>query len=261
MAAAFGTKEWAASNINIQSGCSNDCRYCYAKSMAIRHKRKSRENWKEPDVLSDKVNKGFAKRKGIIMFPTTHDITRYNLADCITVLRSMLSAGNRVLIVSKPDPECILELCRELKNFKDQMLFRFSIGSADDDVLEFWEPGAPDLSARLWVLETVCELGFSTSVSCEPMLDNRIEELVDIVLPYVTDAIWIGLPNMLNQRVSINCGDDETKTRAKQLLAGFTNERINELYGKYADHPKIKWKDSIKKVVGLELPDAVGLDV
>ncbi len=34
-----GTQEWAASNVNIQDGCEHDCRYCYAKTMAIRFKR------------------------------------------------------------------------------------------------------------------------------------------------------------------------------------------------------------------------------
>jgi len=257
----FGTKEWASSNVNIQSGCPNDCRYCYAKSMAIRHKRKTRDNWKEPEINADKVNKGFARRKGTIMFPTTHDITRDNLAECTTVLRSMLKAGNRVLIVSKPEPYCINELCVELEEFRDQILFRFTIGSADNSTLRFWEPGASSFEGRVFAIGVAWALGFATSVSCEPMLDNRIEDVVRRVLPYVTDSIWIGLPNMLNQRVALNCGDDETKARAKELMAGFTDSRIKELYAEYADHPKIKWKESIKKVIGLDLPDQVGLDI
>ena len=257
----FGTKEWAASNVNIQSGCPNDCRYCYAKSMSIRHKRKTRENWKEPEINMDKVNKGFAKRNGTIMFPTTHDITRDNLAECTTVLRSMLKAGNRVLIVSKPDPECISELCCELKDFRDRILFRFTIGSANEDILRFWEPGASSFADRLMALEIAHDSGFATSVSCEPMLDNRIEDVVDASLPYVTDAVWVGLPNMLNQRIALNYGDEETKARAKELMAGFTDGRIKELYDKYADHPKIKWKESIKRAVGLDLPDKAGLDI
>jgi hypothetical protein len=104
-------------------------------------------------------------------------------------------------------------------------------------------------------------LGFSTSVSCEPMLDNHIEDVVDAVLPCVTDAIWIGLPNMLRQRIAVNCGDAETKVRADELLACFTKERIMELYAKYKDHPRIKWKESIKKIIGIDLPAQAGLDI
>jgi hypothetical protein len=36
---------------------------------------------------------------------------------------------------------------------------------------------------------------------------------------------------------------------------------IMELYSRYKDNPQIKLKDSIKKVVGLELPAEQGLDV
>jgi len=257
----FGTKEWASSNVNIQSGCPNDCKYCYAKSMAIRHKRKTRDNWKEPEINADKVNKGFAKRKGTIMFPATHDIGGHNLYECVVVLQKMLAAGNRVLIVSKPEEGCTFVLCDELKKFREQILFRFTIGSADNEVLKFWEPGASTFETRGGALKTACEQGFATSVSCEPMLDNRIEDVVGNVLPYVTDAIWIGLPNMLNQRIALNCEDEETKARAKELMAGFTESRIKKLYEKYADHPKIKWKESIKKAIGLDLPDQAGLDI
>ncbi|VGO13888.1 hypothetical protein PDESU_02445 [Pontiella desulfatans] len=261
MTAIFGTKEWASSNVNIQSGCPNDCKYCYAKAMAIRHKRKTRENWKKPVIQMEKVNKGFAKRKGTIMFPTTHDITMENLDECITVLRSMLKVGNQMLIVSKSDPDCILELCCELEKYREQILFRFTMGSANDDLLQFWEPGAPIFVKRNEALKTAYELGYATSVSCEPMLDNRIEGVVEATLPYVTDAIWIGLPNMLKQRVSINCGTAEAMERAEKLLACFTQERINELYETYKDNPQVKWKESIKKAIGLDMPDAVGLDI
>ena len=39
----FGTKEWADENVNIQNGCPNDCRYCYAKAMAVQYKRETRD--------------------------------------------------------------------------------------------------------------------------------------------------------------------------------------------------------------------------
>ena len=33
-----GTREWAESNYNIGIGCSHDCRYCYARTNAVRYK-------------------------------------------------------------------------------------------------------------------------------------------------------------------------------------------------------------------------------
>jgi DNA repair photolyase len=257
----FGTKEWAKHNVNIQTGCPNDCRYCYAKSMALRFGRTTRESWKEPEINTNKVSKGYRKREGTIMFPTSHDITQDNLDECIAVLLKLLEAENKLLIVSKPDPGCIQELCCRLTEFKSQIKFRFTIGSAENDVLRFWEPGAPNFNHRLGALIIAYNRGFATSVSCEPMLDNRIENVVTAVLPYVTDAVWIGLPNKLALHIARNCGDEESKNRATELLANFTENRIHDLYDNYAGNSKIKWKESIKKIVGLELPKEVGLDI
>jgi len=70
-----GTREWARSNVNVSNGCSHDCRYCYARNMAVRFKRKTAETWHLEEIDKDKVSKGYGKRRGTIMFPTTHDIT------------------------------------------------------------------------------------------------------------------------------------------------------------------------------------------
>ncbi len=38
------------------------------------------------------------------------------------------------------------------------------------------------------------------------------------------------------------------------------DEAVIELYKRYANDPLIKWKESIKKVVGIEIPAERGLD-
>jgi len=256
-----GTKEWAASTVNIQNGCANNCKYCWARAFAARFKRKAPDDWKHPEIRPHDVDKEYKKRDGTILFPSTHDITIQNIRECVVVLRKLLEAGNRVLIVSKPDPDCIMALCAELYEFKDQILFRFTIGSADDTVLEFWEPNAPSFEDRILALQVARDHDFETSVSSEPMLDNHIEAVVEQVLPYVTDAIWIGLPNRLKGILSV-CGEgEEMMARAEELMAGFTEDRIMELYETYRDNPQIKWKESIKKIVGIEVPTEAGLDI
>jgi DNA repair photolyase len=79
----FGTAEWAAHNENCISGCYHDCKYCYAKSMAVRMKRKKPENWHIEDLKNDKITKSFRKRSGRVMFPTSHDITPEHVDACI----------------------------------------------------------------------------------------------------------------------------------------------------------------------------------
>ena len=92
------------------------------------------------------------------------------------------------------------------------------------------------------------DTGYQTSVSCEPMLDGNIVEKVS---PYVTETIWIGKPNKLNERLSINGfkNDAETMGRARSLMELFSDEYVLELYERHKDNPKIMWKDSIKKVL------------
>lgn len=260
--AAHGTEEWAAHNVNVQLGCEHDCKYCYAKCMAIRFRRSSCDDWRHPEVLDAKVQKRYRKMQGPVMFPTSHDITPRNVADCIQVLRSLLVAGNDVLVVSKPHLSCIKDMCAALKEYRDQLLFRFTIGSADSDVLAFWEPSAPSYSERLKALRWAYGEGFRTSVSAEPILDIRIDKVIVGVKPFVTDAVWLGRVNRLRGALAINCPDEtDAFLRADELLSQHSDDWVTDLYNTYRYDRMIKWKDSIKKVVGLERPTVKGLDV
>lgn len=245
-----GTKEWAGSNENILYGCQHGCLYCYACSMCVRHKKTTVDNWETPILDKNRLNKGLVKRKKTIMFPTTHDIHPENLNDSIAFLKRLLKPGNKVLIVSKPHLECVKKMCEERKEYKRQIVFRFTIGSADPDVLKFWEPFAPALEERLACLQFAKEQGYETSVSCEPMLDNNVEAVIKKVSPYVTEKIWVGKPKELIKRMKINkkCNSEQLQ-KAEELLADLSDDRIMELYKKYKDNPIIAWKDTIQEVV------------
>jgi len=247
----FGTKEWASRNENLIKGCSHDCKYCYAKAMTIQHKKNTREDWKNEIVNQGKLKKGFQKHDGLIMFPSSHDITPEHLYDCMTFLYHILKPGNNVLVVSKPHLICIKAICDYFKEYKDNIIFRFTIGSADSAVLKFWELDAPDFEERLESLKYAFTAGYQTSVSCEPMLDDNIDKVIEKVLPCVTETIWIGKPNKLNERLSMNGfkNDQATMEAARRLMRLFSDEYILNLCAKYQDNPKIMWKDSIKKVV------------
>jgi DNA repair photolyase len=259
---AHGTGEWAAHNVNIQSGCGNGCAYCYASAMAVRFGRKTPDTWGVPEVVQKKVNQRFCRKKGRIMFPTTHDIDARNIDVCVVALNNMLAAGNEVLVVSKPRLDCVRRLCAELDAFKGQITFRFTIGSADDSVLSAWEPGAPSFDERIASLEHAFDSGFKTSVSCEPMLDGNIHAVIEAARPFVSDSIWLGKANQLRQIVAMHHpGDAMTKAMADALIATVSDEHVRGLYARYRVDPVIKWKDSLKKVLGIERPTAKGLDV
>ena len=257
----FGTTEWAASNLNYIKGCSNDCKYCFSKEMSIRFKRKTPNNWRHEEINWEAFYKTPRNKEGYIMFPSTHDITLEHLDLAIDFLTRLLNAGNKVLIVSKPSFPCIKHICDTFTAFKTQILFRFTIGSVNSKTLRFWEPNAPDYLERKQALIYAFESGYQTSISCEPMLDNKIYKVIDDLSQYVTDAIWLGKMNFAFRRLRTNGQlNDETRVAAEQLMEWQNDEAINNLYNYYKDNPIIKWKESIKKVVGIEVSTIKGED-
>ena len=93
------------------------------------------------------------------------------------------------------------------------------------------------------------------------MLDLEIDKVVTFCKPFVTDAIWLGNANFLPDRLLKNGVDKVMWLAAYDLLRGQNNDFIWDLYRKYEDDPKIKWKESIKKIVGIEIPTEPGKDV
>lgn len=258
-----GTKEWAVKNVNFINGCEHQCKYCFACSMAVRTKRILPENWKNEIIREHDYKKSHGKSIGQIMFPSSHDITPTHLAEGIVVIKKILASGNDILIVSKPHKECIKKICKEFSAYKDNILFRFSIGSTDNKVLKFWEPGAPSFSERLKCLKYAYSMGFKTSVSSEPMIDFEPWKLVEQLSPYTTDSIWFGKANRLRVNLSINgYKDAETQRRADELIAWQSDEgNIRGLYNRFKNNPKVKWKESIKKVVGIKVSTEKGMDI
>jgi len=248
-----GTREWAPNSDNCALGCEHNCRYCYARYNAVvRFKRVRAKDWpvSRPDL--ERVVKPRKKLKGAVMFPTQHDITPKLLQPCLQVIGAHLRAGNRLLIVSKPHLYCIYRLMQRLGDFRDQVLFRFTIGTMDDNVLRFWEPGAPCYDERRACLELAHARGWKTSVSVEPFLTPGVVDakalfynLEDIV----THSIWIGTLNKASQRIVHESAD--VVMRLQPILDGQTKDNMRAIYEALKDHPLVRWKDSYKQMLGL----------
>jgi DNA repair photolyase len=245
----YGTMEWSVKTINFITGCKNDCKYCYGKSMGIRYKRNTVEDWSTEMVRQHDLTKKIPKFNGTVMFPSSHDITPEYLTESITVLGNILKSGNSVLIVSKPHLECIKKICETFTGYKDKILFRFTIGSTNSTILKYWEINSTSFEERLECLKLSYNQGYRTSVSSEPLLDRNVDALINKLSPYVTDTIWIGKPNLLLTRTKNNgYGDPETVQKCNELMEWITNpDFLLTLYDKYKDNSMIRWKDGLWK--------------
>jgi DNA repair photolyase len=257
-----GTYEWSDVNMNCIAGCENGCRYCYAQSRKIQMRSMTPET---KDIPVERKWEAFetafklfhrkAKGKGTIMFPSTHDISPKTIAYCSIAMSFMLGYEDNeynLLIVSKPHLECIKKLCDTFKDHKDRITFRFSIGSADNKVLKFWETGATTFEERIACLKYAYNKGFKTSVSCEPMLDDNINAVVKACHKYVTGTIWLGNARKLAVRCKWNGFDDaETAEAITALEALQTEAAAKKLYARWKNDPKVEWKDSLREVLSL----------
>lgn len=244
-----GTREWADFTFNCIKGCGNDCRYCYAKVMAKRFGRATDNAWKRMKIRKDVFKKDFRKLPGRVMFPSTHDIfeTQPFKDCCFTMLGKLFKSGNEVLITTKPRLKVTKEICREFGQYMKQMQFRFTITSANDELLAFWEPNAPRYKERIDSLKYAYLKQFRTSVSIEPFLDYDPSDLVESITPYVTESIWIGRMNYIPRKTFSR----KVAPFYSKIRRNYTRVHLQELYNSLKNHPKVRFKDSVKIQLGL----------
>lgn len=244
-----GTKEWAEVTENIARGCPNNCLYCYAASNAQRFKLRQRDDWGNEELTKKAHITTYPTRRGVVMIPSAHDITPFNVDAFIRVARLMLAAGNRLLIVSKPRLDCIGKVIGALEAHKDAILFRFTIGTTDAATAAHWEPGAPAPAERIEALKLAFEAGYRTSVSAEPLLGGveTAMHLLDAVRPYVTDTVWVGKMNKIRARVDLV--SPENRARAEEIEQAQTDDEIQRLFIALDGDPLVRWKDSVSEAL------------
>tara|TARA_Y100000310_G_scaffold342463_1_gene445854 strand:+ start:5833 stop:6612 length:780 start_codon:yes stop_codon:yes gene_type:complete len=246
----FGTREWASHNRNCQKGCEHGCWYCYAAASHRGQDFSVPSSQQEPPTTIKKV-------KGHIMFPTRHDITaeNYLLATrWIKHLVQCLDEESHILLVTKPAWAPFSRMLEMLEPHKDRILLRLTIGSMDSKTLNLFEPAASSFGERLECLVWAHMNGWRTSVSCEPCLmhPEGVPLFVAALSPFVTDGLWIGKMNYAEDRLTKNSAPKNVRAAADMILTNWTEERIRRLYEQVRDNPRVRWKESLKEVLGLD---------
>ncbi len=256
-----GTREWAVASIDCCLGCPNGCKYCYGRfDQVVRKKIVSADTWSKTKTLEDELTKKHPQYSGQVMFPTNHDIVPENLDSCLLVLKNLLAANNQVLVVTKPRLSCIETLCQELSSNKDNILFRFTITARNSEILSVWEPSASTYQERLASIAYAFNEGFQTSVSIEPMLDSSdVVGMVRELLPFISHSVWIGKMNKIDERVENS--STQMNDAIVKIKKGQTDEEIFKIYHQLKDEPLVRWKESIKDIVGLKRATISGQDI
>lgn len=263
-------REWSCKDdvkLNFTIGCSNGCLYCYAKAGYVKNGWYARHGylpceWSNErirfEVLRQPIPKKLHGKEA--MFPTTHDITPFNLNHSLFMMKKAFDADMILTVVSKPRFNCIKTICNEFENYKSNIIFKFTIGSTDSNILKFWEPNASNFDERLKSLKYVFEKGFKTSVSCEPLLDKNVDDIIEKLQPFTTETIWLGKMNKATKQLlsrngykkHINIETDEILKRADELLLWQSDDNFwKNIYQLYKDNDKIKWKGDLKKTLGI----------
>jgi uncharacterized Fe-S cluster-containing radical SAM superfamily protein len=242
----LGTGDWAPKTANIIVGCTNNCVYCFAHANCNKRNVKAVLAGKEPEDWSTPKFVDFDQvdlwRHTKVMFPSSHDLEMPLIEYSIEAIKRLLAKSNEVIVVTKPRLACIKRLCAEFKP-TDRILFRFTIGSFDEQLLKRYEPGAPPYAERMAALRHAFDAGFQTSVSCEPLIDTaNIREHCELLKPLVSEKIWLGEMSAT--------GDPEAskhEVELKELRAGQTKKTLLAIYQAFRDDPVIKWKSHTKK--------------
>ena len=250
-----GTREWSEFSFNIGRGCSNGCLYCYARADALRFGQiKSTAEWTSETLTKNARLSSYPKKNGVIMFPTTHDITPFYLPDFLRVAHSLLDKGNRLLITSKCSTVAMRLMAAAFLQYKELVLFRVTIGSLDEGDCAFWEPGAPLAAERIEALRIAREAGYETSVAIEPMLAGWHEtiQVIREVYPLVSETIWVGKMNRIRSRVNASSPDVAAEIAGIEVLQcdGQIIRLVADVerFGMY----KVRWKESVRQVIRLK---------
>jgi DNA repair photolyase len=246
-----GTKEWSNHSLNMFIGCKHNCIYCYGRATPPgRIHLKKRNSW-DSMIRTKKSYEKARKLNGQIMFPTLHDILSEHLDDTVKYLIEWLKEGNMIVIVSKPHLECIRRLCKDLNAYKEQITFRFTIGSMDKNTLKFWEPNAPLYKERKESLIYAYNEEYKTSVSCEPRLKDDTQELIEELSPFVTHSLWLGMMNKTNKRVDKTNWTQKDYQFSTEVDNIQTPTYLQALYDTYKNNHIICWKNELRKTLGL----------
>ncbi|MFW9990905.1 MAG: hypothetical protein ACFFD4_02475 [Candidatus Odinarchaeota archaeon] len=180
--------------LNWQTGCGGGCEFCFARLTGDEKGWCKWENWTSPVIRMKDVTKGYRRRSGRIMMPSSHNIDQTNVMVAVQVLRKLLDTGNKdILVVMKSHPDVITTLCKELEGIIPEIELRHSIPTLDEKLRKVLMPGCPTVDQMLLSVETAKQYKARQSVNVGPYVCAKPWEVVEKVveLGIKPENIWM----------------------------------------------------------------------
>lgn len=172
-------------------GCINDCKYCWAKSLAERWGKQFHPQFREAFLDDPMPNDGFwvfVGSMGDVFCDGVPDSWLFRL-----LLRILQDKSNNKFLLQTKNPIRFLDKSLDLDSVKNKIILGTTIETNRLDTLN-WSK-APLTTERAYSLATTKLDGFKTFLSLEPLSDFDFKELSSWIMSIQPEAIEIGLEN------------------------------------------------------------------
>lgn len=201
-------REYCDLALNIYTGCTNGCYYCYAPKVL----HKQREQFHEiaalrpvvtPERVTDEiVRHGYEGRTIQLCFTCDPYPAFTDTAPTRKVIRAIKNAGANVQILTKR-PKVAL---RDIDLLTRQDHFGVTLTAFGQQESNKWEPNAEGPDLRILALETAHQRGIPTWASFEPVVrpSTTLELLKLVTSAKICDVVKIGKMNYAETPEPIN---------------------------------------------------------
>ncbi len=176
--------EWTDYGLNIYTGCSHNCCYCYGK--LLNRRTKWIENWSDTrkrkidlKELSGELDKLEPGKLFFCSITDAYQPLNEKLDWARSVLEVLLSKSHIITLILTKSAfvEKDLDFIRDMSQKNRNVKLGFTITCLDDEKNRIYEPNSSSPSERIRVLKKAHNLGIPTFVSVEPWIIDHTNPL------------------------------------------------------------------------------------
>lgn len=194
-------REYSSLALNLYSGCTHGCRYCYVPRIFTRFRPGYDHAACRPQVDFDELERSAKALAGtndqILLSFTGDPYSGVSPETTRRALEILLKYNHKVAILTKGGTRCLEDMDLFLR-FGDRIKVGATLTFDNSSDSLSWEPGAAHPCDRIAALDHLAEAGIKTWVSFEPVVSpEQSLHLLEIVSDFV-DHVKIGKLNNYN---------------------------------------------------------------